>query len=138
MGSPSTVVTRQFIRLPVTAFMRVLEINSVRWCARNVNPRKGPISDFLLDPPYTVNFAYYVFYTPLPNRYEYFLYFFAGNVGYLMIRISKKIQKHIYLAGKNKKMLTVRQGHRKHVCKISRYISRKWRGHRVENEWISG
>ena len=64
------------------------------------------------------------------------VFFFAGNVGSVKTEISKKIRKQKYLAEKKtiakkrkKHSQKTRQGHIKHVRKISGSISQKRRGH---------
>ena len=62
----------------------------------------------------------------------------AGNLGSLKTQISQKIQKNRYLAKTKRKekpdSQKARQGHIKHVCKISGSISQIRRGHRTLKE----
>ena len=72
---------------------------------------------------------------PLPNRsrmgFSFFLFLASPNVLYFCILLDIWVLREptFPAKNKNKKTLTVRQGHVKHVCKMSGPTSQKWRGH---------
>ena len=54
LGRPSTVVTRQFIRLPVTAFYIIFLVSNMVDCRSRINPRLTILTDkngYLVDEP---------------------------------------------------------------------------------------